>query len=730
MAETFPKLVVLSGPEDGQTFALPPTGHILIGRSDDNQFQLQDSSVSRQHVLVIAREGKYFLRDENSRNGTILEGRKLAGGEEVSLSHLDEFKLGIYELRFVEKPFTESDVKLKKQQNLQTRREFEEKVPPTSFDKSVTKRDVEKIEKSSPKVELPPQEGEEFKAESLIDDILEEKEHVEEKLPAKKTRLTPILLFVLLLISVSFAAWVNRDKLSPWLAKIPGLNPIEKTSTDNDLAKTDATKTVLKNKTSETPVVPSVTSTEPASEPALPEADTNVTVVPVPTQMTAPATATFNVFLDVETKPFPAVIYFEDKRLGQAPLKANVEVEADKTYAVYADYELRDVGDIYRKKVLFKAKPNSDVIEINVDAEIGVLKIQKLPPRVEFYLEGYYDYDKDKANPVKLTKIVYGKPIYLPYGKYAVELKENVSVGGSSNLIKQTRFQREYTIDAETPALELSVLERDLKVFPAVIKSDPSNADVILDDEVIGTTPFRGNLPIGKNEVRIVKDGFFEKTLDIEMNMNSIYETSVTLETSKVGELLNAAKEHIRQNRLPEAMDTLVDALKYGGSTSEKAEVYFLLGEGYYKQKLLEQAAPYYEKARTHPDYALRATLGLARVSSDLKDDVLALQYVIEVLANLTSETPASLRGEANSVFKKISQFKPVIYIHTDPAGADVFVNSKKREIPTPIILSELTVRTYNIEIEKPGYQTHRTKVSPKMGEFVLIKVRLTKENL
>lgn len=721
MAETFPKLVVLSGPEDGQTFALPPTGNILIGRSDDNQFQLQDSSVSRQHVVVIAREGKYFLRDENSRNGTILEGRKLTSGEEVSLSHLDEFQLGIYEFRFVEKPFTEADIKLKKQQSQQNRRESEVKVP-TSFDKSVTKRDVDKLEKSSPKIEspkpeLPPKEGEEFQAESLLNDILEEKEHVEEKLPAKKSRLTTILLFVLLFLSIAFAGWVNREKISPWLAKIPGLNPIEKTSADKNPTETEATKIVSQGKVNKTPDAP--------------EPDTNVTVIPVPSQTTtAPATATFNVFLDVETKPFSAVIYFEDKRLGQAPLKANVEVEADKTYAVYADYELRDVNDIYRKKVLFKAKPNSDVIEINVEAEVGVLKIQKLPPRVEFYLEGYYDHDKDKANPVKLTKIVYGKPIYLPYGKYAVELKENASVGGSSNLIKQTMLQREYTIDAETPALELSVLERDLKVFPAVIKSDPSNADVFLDDEKIGETPFRGNLPIGKNEIRIAKDGFFEKTLDVEMNMNSVYETSVTLETSKVGELLNVAKEHIRQNRLPEALDTLVDALKYGGSASEKAEVYFLLGEGYYKQKLLEQAKPYYEKARTHPDYTLRATLGLARVSSDLKDDVLALQYVIEVLANLTSETPASLRGEANSVFKKISQFKPVIYIHTDPAGADVFVNSKKREIPTPIILSELTIRTYNIEIEKPGYQTHRTKVTPKMGEFVLIKVRLSKENL
>lgn len=730
MAETFPKLVVLSGPEDGQTFALPPTGNILIGRSDDNQFQLEDSSVSRQHAVVIAREGKYFLRDENSRNGTILENRKLAGGEEVSLNHLDEFRLGIYELRFVEKPFTEADIKLKKSQAQQTRREPEEKIPPTSFDKSVTKRDVEKLEKSSPKIEvpgteLPPKEGEEFEAESLIDDIREENARVREKPPAKKSRFVAVLLFILLLISIAFAGWVNRAKLAPWIALIPGLSPIEKTSTDNDVAVTTATKQPVV-----APQTLPVTETTTSAAPTVPEPDTNVTVTAVPTPMTVPATATFNVFLDVVTKPFPAVIYFEDKRLGLAPLKASVAVEADKTYAVYADYDLRDVNDIYRKKILFKAKPNADVIELSVDADIGVLKIQKLPPRVEFYLEGYYDYDKDKANPVKLTKIVYGKPIYLPYGKYAVELKENVSLGGSSNLIKQTRFQREYVIDAETPTLELSVLERDLKVFPAVIKSDPSNAQVLLDGEVIGVTPFRGNLPIGKNQIRIVKDGFFEKTLEVEMTMNSVYETSVTLETSKVGELLNTAKEQIRQNRLPEALDILVDALKYGGSASEKAEVYFLLGEGYYKQKLLEQALPYYEKARTHPDYALRATLGLARVNSDLKDDVLALQYVIEVLANLTSETPASLRGEANSVFKKISQFKPVIYIHTDPAGADVFINSKKREIPTPIILSELTIRTYNIEIEKPGYQTHRTKVTPKMGEFVLIKVRLTKENL
>jgi tetratricopeptide (TPR) repeat protein len=251
---------------------------------------------------------------------------------------------------------------------------------------------------------------------------------------------------------------------------------------------------------------------------------------------------------------------------------------------------------------------------------------------------------------------------------------------------------------------------------------------VSYNGEPLGQTPFKGNLPIGKGSLKVSKDGFFDKMVDIDMRMNSVYETTITLETSKVGELLNSAKASFRAGENTTALSTLVEALKYGGSAKEKAEVYYLLGQAYFVGEQWDQAKPYFEKARTHPDFQDRAALGLAQVYARQKDNEAAIKTVISVLANLTPTSPSEIRAEANAVFKKLSPILSVIYVYTEPAGADVFLNDRKLGQQTPLILSDLGLGSYRIEIDKPGYQTYKTKQTLKISEFVLVKVKLNKE--
>lgn len=746
MAATFPQLIVLTGPEEGRVFSLPQNDSIQIGRSDDNQFALADSSVSRQHATVVAREGKYFLRDEHSRNGTILESSKLAPEEEVALAHLDEFQLGIYEIRFVEKPFTEADVRAKRQQA-----------------KKAPKPDPAKLEKSSPKIVPSPAEpapdkvaegaksseskpadaGEKkeptpadaslVKAESLIEDILEARDNVEESLPAPPSRLGR-LIKILIVIGVigilAFAGYRERKPMQRAATRfwnqiqqmLSGKEPpVPLPAPKNNIA---ANGMGTPREDSLAVAANAVSDNDMADLAPVPD---NLSVISATTVEVVPFAATFNVFLDVSTEPLPATVYFAEERLGTAPFKSSVSVEAGKIYDLYADFELRDINDIYRKKIQFKAQPDSDVVEIAVKAEIGTLKILRLPPRAAFYLEGTYDYDKLKTNPVKINDITYGKPIYLPYGRYIVELREQTTVSGSDNLITRIRYQREFHVDDDNPSLELSVTDKDLKYFPAVIKSDPSGADVYYNGEKVGATPFKGTLPIGHGELKLAKDGFFDKTVDVDMDMNSIYETTLVLETSKVGAMLNLAREQTANGMAGEAMNTLVEALKYGGSAKEKAEVYFMLGEAYLNQNQHALAEPYFEKARADASYSLRAALGLAKAYNGQKKENQALATVIEVLANLPSDAPPSLRGEANAVFKKVSPIKSVIYIYTDPAGADVYINDKKLSQQSPLILSDLGLGNYRIEIERPGFETYQTKQTLKLGEFVMVKARLKK---
>jgi Nif-specific regulatory protein len=66
-------------------------GEVTIGREASNGIVVVDPSVSRKHCLLSAQEGRYRVRDLDSRNGTLVNG---AGIEEQWLQHGDEIAAG------------------------------------------------------------------------------------------------------------------------------------------------------------------------------------------------------------------------------------------------------------------------------------------------------------------------------------------------------------------------------------------------------------------------------------------------------------------------------------------------------------------------------------------------------------------------------------------------------------------------------------------------------------
>lgn len=85
-----PRLLVLSGPLKDSTIPLPE-GEITIGREASNGIAVVDPSVSRKHCLLSTQDGRFRVRDLDSRNGTLVNG---AGVEEQWLQHGDEIAAG------------------------------------------------------------------------------------------------------------------------------------------------------------------------------------------------------------------------------------------------------------------------------------------------------------------------------------------------------------------------------------------------------------------------------------------------------------------------------------------------------------------------------------------------------------------------------------------------------------------------------------------------------------
>lgn len=89
--DELPRLVQLSGLGKGMVFHLK-SFRTTIGRSESNHIVINDESVSRVHAIIEKNEdGSLIILDNKSRNGMILNGKKVEAGV---LSPGDEISLG------------------------------------------------------------------------------------------------------------------------------------------------------------------------------------------------------------------------------------------------------------------------------------------------------------------------------------------------------------------------------------------------------------------------------------------------------------------------------------------------------------------------------------------------------------------------------------------------------------------------------------------------------------
>jgi len=69
------------GLEQGERFDL--IGGLSIGRSKEADIQINDRYASSIHARVFSREGRFYVEDMNSTNGTLLNGATLQGEAEL-----------------------------------------------------------------------------------------------------------------------------------------------------------------------------------------------------------------------------------------------------------------------------------------------------------------------------------------------------------------------------------------------------------------------------------------------------------------------------------------------------------------------------------------------------------------------------------------------------------------------------------------------------------------------
>jgi DNA-binding NtrC family response regulator len=76
------------------TVALPPRGHVVVGRGAEADVRVDDPQLSRKHVALRLGGAQVLLQDLGSTNGTAVGGRRLGANEEVPLALGDTVTIG------------------------------------------------------------------------------------------------------------------------------------------------------------------------------------------------------------------------------------------------------------------------------------------------------------------------------------------------------------------------------------------------------------------------------------------------------------------------------------------------------------------------------------------------------------------------------------------------------------------------------------------------------------
>lgn len=94
---------------NGRKLVSPVQEELLVGRRDDSRGITPDidlgaeggydAGVSRRHAIIIWSDGRYYVEDLGSANGTFVNDERVEAQRRVSLHNGDELRFGMLELR-------------------------------------------------------------------------------------------------------------------------------------------------------------------------------------------------------------------------------------------------------------------------------------------------------------------------------------------------------------------------------------------------------------------------------------------------------------------------------------------------------------------------------------------------------------------------------------------------------------------------------------------------------
>ncbi|MBL7685114.1 MAG: PEGA domain-containing protein [Deltaproteobacteria bacterium] len=707
--EAYPLLEIQSGPKQGAWFTLTHQKEISIGRANVNSIVLEDNSVSRSHTVIHEVDGKYFVKDVGSRNGTFVNDKKIQ--EDFQLKSGDRVKVGIYVLKFVtepeEGPLAEAEDDFSDNATLieEARQELRAKDAEAASAAQTTSEENPVLENAIVEevAEIDPASTSHSESSLTSAEIAK----LEPQQGGRGFKNFALFMMILLLIGgLGYTAYRLYFKKKALVSK--NTKPVV-TAPNNSPEITPPAQNPTVQQNPETQSAQANPQTQPAPESQ---------VAPVQ----APVAAGVPFFLEVDAQPLPAKIFYQGREIGTTPFKINISAPLNQPQELTAVYHFQELNQDFSEKKTFSVSNQEEVVPVKFIGSLGTLQIKSLPKNTQVYLEGTFASNQLKSQAVKLNDIDYRRPIQLPFGNYTIEIKQPDKLEGSETTVDVVKYRREFAITQEKPVFEVNLTDKDITVFPAKVNSNPPGAEVWVDGKKYGVTPFEGLLPLGKHQLILKREGFNDLEQPLTMTMNTPFVSDISLKTSEAGQFMNKGRDFLKQAQYPQAIEQYAEALKHNPTPQEIGQLQILLGQAYLKTGANDIAIGYFEKAKQNEGYRSQGDVGLAEAHLAMGNKELALGRVIDVMLNGKDE---KVKSDAETLFRKISPLKSVILVSTDPAGAKVSINGQEITQPSPLVLSDLGLGTYRVNIQKDGFKPYETRFQMGIASFKSVVVKL-----
>ena len=392
----------------------------------------------------------------------------------------------------------------------------------------------------------------------------------------------------------------------------------------------------------------------------------------------------------ITTTPSGAILYVDGKNIGTSP----ITLELDEGNHIVTAYR-----DGYKTETRQFTISAGRTVDIRIDLQKLVsnyqLSIATNPSSADVYIDNRYV----GRSPLNLT---------LEEGTKNLRIERSGYETYYETFVLDRSLSKNITLKAIVTNYQLSLI------------TNPSSADVYIDNTYMGRSPLNLTLSEGTKNLRIEKSGYetYYETLLLDRSISKSITLSPQIKTYKLSISSSPSNARVYINGTYEGMTPIALTLKEGTYTVQ------LTLDGYedfvtsvnLDRDRQVTATLYSKKARlsieTDPSnatiYVDNSYVGRSPISIDL--DAGRHTVKIEKAGYLTETRDVNLSAGTTSSLKVVMQEeKPVarINITSDPKNARIFINGKDYGITDRIV--ELEPGYYEIIIVLEGYRVSIT---------------------